>query len=219
LIKKAIVALSGGMDSVTVLAWLLAQGYDVIAVVFTYGSKHGSYEYEAARKIIERYRVPSYRFVLDGIFSNFRSNLLKTGGDIPEGHYTDKSMELTVVPGRNIIFTSILAGLAQSIGAQHIALGIHQGDHAIYPDCRKEFFTAMNTAVMVGTGGEVHFIAPFIDTDKEGILKWGVEHDVPYHLTRTCYKDQQLSCGKCGGCVERLEAFAKIGQEDPIEYE
>jgi 7-cyano-7-deazaguanine synthase len=217
--KKAIVALSGGMDSVTVLAWLLDQGHEVHAVTFAYGSKHMDYELKAARDIISRYRIPRYHFNLEGVFSNFRSNLLKTGGEIPEGHYTDESMKLTVVPGRNIIFTSILAGLAQSIEAEYIALGIHQGDHAIYPDCRAEFFDAMNNAILHGTGGIVRFIAPFLNTDKEGILKWGVEHNVPYHLTRTCYKDQQLACGKCGSCVERLEAFAKIGQEDPVTYE
>lgn len=216
---KAIVALSGGMDSATVLAWLLEKGYEVHAVLFSYGSKHNSYELAGARKIADSYDVPYNFFDLGNVFSEFNSNLLKAGGKIPEGHYTDESMKSTVVPGRNIIFTSILAGLAESIGASHIALGIHQGDHAIYPDCRIEFYHAMRHAVYIGTGDTVSFIAPFIDTDKEDILKWGVEHHVPYHLTRTCYKDQQLSCGKCGSCVERLEAFNKIGKEDPVKYE
>ena len=216
---KAIVALSGGMDSATVLAWLLDKGYEVYAVTFAYGSKHSSYELKGAQSIIARYRVPRYHFDLGNVFSNFRSDLLKTGGEIPEGHYTDESMKSTVVPGRNIIFTSVLAGLAESLGAKYIALGIHQGDHAIYPDCRIEFHHAMSRAVFIGTGDQVEFLAPFIDTDKEGILKWGMGHDVPYHLTRTCYKDQQLACGKCGSCVERLEAFAKINQEDPVTYE
>ena len=128
-------------------------------------------------------------------------------------------MKATVVPGRNIIFLSILAGLAWSVGAKHIALGIHQGDHAIYADCRQEFFKAMDLALYLGTDRNVEFLAPFLDTDKEGILQWGYQHGVPYHITRTFYKDQPIACGKCGSCCERLSAFDKVGRKDPVEYE
>lgn len=217
--SEAVVALSGGMDSATVLGWLIAEGFAVTAVGFIYGSKHNPYEQACARTLAEHYKVDFRTFNLTSIMGGFNSNLLKSGGDIPEGHYEDESMSLTVVPGRNMIFATILAGLADSIGAQLVALGIHQGDHAIYPDCRTEFFKAMDSAIYLGTGAKVQLTAPFLETDKKGILTWGLKHDVPYHLTRTCYKDQVLPCGVCGSCQERLEAFEKIGEKDPIEYE
>ncbi len=158
------------------------------------------------------------RIDLTGVMAGFKSALMKDGGDIPEGHYTDESMSATVVPGRNIIFLSILAGAAWSAGATMIAIGVHKGDHAIYPDCREQFIAAMSTAIFSGTDGRVCVSAPFRDMDKISILKWGLEHDVPYTLTRTCYKDQVVSCGKCGSCVERLEAFELNEIEDPIPY-
>lgn len=217
---KVILSLSGGMDSTTVLAWLLDQGFQVECCTFTYGSKHNPYENKAAQAVAAYYMVPLFGPVdLSGVTQFFTSNLLQGQGVIPEGHYTDQTMSETVVPGRNIIFASILAGLAWSRGASHVALGIHQGDHAIYADCRKEFFHSMNQSVQLGTDNRVSLLAPFLSTDKIGILKWGLEHYVPYLLTRTCYKDQEKACGKCGACVERLEAFALNNMIDPVEYE
>jgi len=148
-----------------------------------------------------------------------KSDLLKTGGPIPEGHYTDESMSATVVPGRNIIFMSILTSYAWSIGAEKIAIGIHQGDHAIYPDCRPAFLSSMKEAIQFGTDKRVDVIAPFIGFNKIVIVRRGTRIDVPYQLTRTCYKDQEKSCGKCGSCVERLEGFERNEIEDPIQYE
>lgn len=218
--KKAIVALSGGMDSTTVLAYMLSFGYSVQCCSFTYGSKHNQYENEAAKKVAEFYNVPFLGIIdLSNITQFISSNLLKSGGDIPEGHYNDADMKKTVVPGRNLMFLSILAAIGESEGANVIALGIHQGDHHIYPDCRAEFFTSANETVLNSSDNKVSLVAPFINTDKTGIIAWGVEHNVPYHLTRTCYKDQILSCGKCGSCRERLEAFENNNLVDPIEYE
>jgi len=216
--EKVVLGLSGGLDSSTVLAHLISQSKDVYCFIFLYGSKHNFYENQAAIKVAEYYDV-SYKIIdLSDTFAGFKSNLLKTGGDIPEGHYTDESMSQTVVPGRNIIFLSILAGYAWTIGASKIALGIHQGDHAIYSDCRKEFYKAMDTAIYLGTDNRVEFIAPYIETDKAGIVKEGISLQVPYHLTRTCYTDQPLACGKCGSCVERKEAFEKNNISDSILY-
>lgn len=216
---KAVMALSGGMDSSTLLAYLLNSGNQVECVSFVYGSKHNRYERTSAEQIADFYKAPLHRFDLSSIMGGFDSDLLKTGGDIPEGHYTDSSMSRTVVPGRNMIFLSILAGVAWSEGASKIALGIHAGDHAIYPDCRMEFYKAMDSAIYLGTDRRVEMAAPFVEWDKTKILQWGIPHGVPYGLTRTCYKDQQLSCGKCGACCERLEAFSNIGQSDPARYE
>ena len=217
--KKAVLALSGGMDSTTVLAWLLDNSYEVVCVSFNYGSKHNPYENEAANKIALFYDVMLEEVDMRGVMSSFQSNLLVSGGEIPEGHYNDDTMSKTVVPARNIIFLSVLAGLAWSNDASKIAIGIHQGDHAIYADCRTEFYKAMDTAIFLGTDKRVEILAPFIDTDKAGIIKWGRTKGVPYYLTRTCYKAQELSCGKCGSCTERLEAFQINGIKDAIKYE
>lgn len=216
---KVVMGLSGGMDSTSVLGWLLHNGYKVHCVNFIYGSKHNPYEQKAAEAIAAHYGVDYTLFDLTAAFSAMKSNLLNSGGEIPEGHYSHESMSLTVVPGRNSIFASIMCGVAESIDAEHVALGIHQGDHAIYPDCRKEYFYAMKTALYLASDKKVELIAPFINTDKIGILNFGLKARVPYHLTRTCYKNQAISCGKCGSCNERLEAFATHRATDPIDYD
>jgi len=128
-------------------------------------------------------------------------------------------MKSTVVPGRNMIMASIMAGLAESIGAEAIALGVHSGDHHIYPDCRKEFIKAFDSAVYLSSDRKVEVLTPLILDDKATLLIKGFPIDVPYHLTRTCYADQELSCGKCGSCIERILAFDVIDEVDPIQYE
>lgn len=162
-----------------------------------------------------------HAFNLTEVMQGFKSNLLLSGEEIPEGHYNDETMKKTVVPGRNMIFISIMAGYAESVGADTVALGVHAGDHHIYPDCREEFISSVNATVGLSTDGKVKVIAPFQHYDKYDILKigYGLSPVVPYHLTRTCYKDQLHSCGKCGSCQERLEAFGKLMIKDPIQYQ
>lgn len=215
---RTIIALSGGMDSTAALAHLLHEGREVECFGFEYGSKHNSFEQEAARKVAVHYQVSYTLIDLRPVAKHLTSNLLKSGGEIPEGHYNDSSMSQTVVPGRNIIFLSILAGIAWSRNANSIAIGIHQGDHAIYADCRQEFFQQMDKALQLGTDGRVKIVAPFVEMDKIGIVRWGLRHKVPFELTRTCYKHQRLACGKCGSCTERLEAFLGNGVKDPVAY-
>lgn len=212
-------ALSGGLDSSTLLAFLLSGGYEVECVFFTYGSKHNQYEKIASRNIADFYDVPLYSLNLENISEFLKSDLLKSGGAIPEGHYEAPNMSATVVPGRNIIFLSIMAGIAWSKNAQYVAAGIHAGDHAIYPDCRPDFFKAMDLALYLGTDKKIEMIAPFVEWNKIDIAKWGIQNGVPYHLTRTCYKDQEFACGKCGACTERLEAFALNNSADLAQYE
>ena len=218
--KKAIISLSGGMDSATLMASAMDQDREVVlAVGFEYGSKHNPYELTAARKVAKHYSVPFRLIDLSEAFKGFNSALMDDDEAVPEGYYEGENMRRTVVPGRNIIFASILGGLAWSLEAEEVFMGIHAGDHHIYPDCRPEFAIAMAGAIQAGTDGFVTMQVPFIRYHKEHILQRGIQLKVPYELTRTCYKNQAVACGKCGSCQERLDAFAKIGVEDPIEYE
>lgn len=220
--------LSGGMDSSTLLGYLLEEGFDVHCCLFQYGSKHSAYEGRSALAVAQYYAQNGYsanihlqEFDLRQVMSQFHSALLLSGGAIPEGHYNDESMKKTVVPGRNLIFISVMAGLAESIDAQYVALGIHAGDHHIYPDCRPEFISAANATVYRSTEGKVHVSSPFAHMNKKTILQLGysLHIKVPYGLTRTCYKNQSVACGKCGSCQERLEAFKLLDITDPIQYE
>lgn len=217
--KNVVLSLSGGLDSSTLLGYLIHQGMKPYCVSFTYGSKHNKYENKAAKDVANFYDVSLIELDLSVVFGNFKSDLLLNGGNIPEGHYTDKTMGATVVPSRNIIFLSILSGLAWTVGAPYIAIGIHAGDHAIYPDCSTEFYKAMDSALYLGTDKKVQMIAPFVNIDKKEVVRTGYSLGVPFQLTRTCYKDQEIACGKCGSCVERLESFEGIGVIDPIIYE
>ena len=214
-----LISFSGGIDSTTLVTTAIKNGITPQLVSFSYGSKHNRYENEAAANIASYFNLPLHFIDLSQIMVDFKSNLLKTGGEIPEGHYEDSNMAKTVVPGRNMIFLSILAGLAESLGIKRIGIGVHQGDHAIYPDCRPSFIKAMQIAINLATDGKVDDLtAPFLHMDKTDIVNIGLALGVPYRLTRTCYKDQEKACGKCGSCVERLEAFALNNATDPIEY-
>lgn len=225
---KVVVGLSGGLDSTTLLSLLLHDGVEVVhCCMFEYGSTHGAYELAAAQQVIAYYQgrypyrtIHAHKIDITGVMSGFSSNLLlKEGKDIPEGSYEQANMELTVVPGRNLIFASIMAGLAESVGAHSVALGIHTGDHFIYPDCRPEFVEAAKSVITASTDGKVDVIAPILEYSKSDIVKLGLTMNAPFHLTRSCYKNQPLSCGRCGTCVERLEAFKSLGMEDPVPYE
>ena len=221
-----VLGLSGGMDSATLLGYYLERGAKVYCCMFSYGSKHNPYENAAAWQVIAYYRKHGF-IVAHSVFDlapamlGFRSALMENGPAIPEGHYAAESMRQTVVPGRNLIMASVMAGFAESIGAGVIALGVHSGDHHIYPDCRPEFIEALKTTVECSSARAVMVQAPFSHDDKESILRRGFSYavPVPYELTRTCYKAQELSCGKCGSCTERLEAFEALGRMDPIPYE
>ena len=224
--KRSIISLSGGMDSATVLAiassTVQRQASECLAVSFRYGSKHNPYELEAAIRLAAWYRVEHRIIDLVPVMNSLDSNLMSYGGPIPEGHYEAESMKLTVVPGRNLIFASILAAIAQSEGQDQASvwLGVHAGDHAIYPDCRPEFISALQAVIDASVGSTaILVITPFLMDTKKEILHEGIKMGVPYHLTRTCYKDQPVACGKCGSCQERLAGFAALGRDDPIEYE
>lgn len=215
---KALVLLSGGMDSATALAWAVSKGFSVETISFDYGSKHNNEEYKYALKLCEEYKVKNTRIPLSFINQHFKSDLLSSGGEIPEGHYADESMKRTVVPFRNGIMLSICAGLAESIGAKKLILGNHFGDHAIYPDCRKVFIDPMAKAIEEGTYERIEVLSPFVTLDKADIARLGNSLGLDYSLTYSCYKGEETHCGVCGTCVERKEAFALSGVVDPTLY-
>lgn len=256
--KQAVLSLSGGMDSSTVLLRLLADGYDVTAVSFDYGQKHrieleraqelvdhinGQCIVDEASKTVEYPHSVKYQVIkLDGLASLLDSNLVEGGDEVPEGHYKEDNMKDTVVPNRNKIFSSIIQAIALSLATKDlgdgmmekrdvaIAMGIHAGDHAIYPDCRQEFRDADYKAFLEGNWDAdlVKYHTPYLLGDKFDILKdgevccklLGLDFDEVYKRTNTSYKPtpEGLSDYKSASSVERIEAFLKLGRKDPVEY-
>lgn len=216
---KVIVLLSGGMDSTTLL-YQMHEEHEVVGTLsFNYGSKHNDKELPYAQHHAERLGIPHKVIPLDFIAEHFSSGLLKTGGEIPEGHYEDSNMVQTVVPFRNGIMMSIAAGFAESIGAEAVGIAAHSGDHAVYRDCRAPFMDAMDTAITEGTYAEIKVLRPFVGIRKEDIAALGDKLKVDFKETWSCYKGEERHCGKCGTCVERKEAFLLSGVPDPTEYQ
>lgn len=240
--KSVVVSLSGGMDSSTLLLRALSEYDNVVAVSFDYGQKH-RWELQQARSLVDYLKSKgknvTYEVIeLKGLVSLLNSSLIAGGEDVPEGHYEQASMKKTVVPNRNKIFSSITQAVALSIANQSqeqtdIALGIHAGDHAIYPDCRQEFRDADDQAFRVGNwdSERVGFFTPYLQFDKLGILKdgqvlckkLGLEFNEVYSRTNTSYKPIQhegvwYSDYKSSSSIERLEAFIKLGRPDPVKY-
>ena len=215
---KVCVLLSGGMDSVTALHHA-AREHDVVsALSFDYGSKHNASEIPCAQWHAAQLGVPHTVIALPFVNEHFASDLLQSGGDIPDGHYAEENMKRTVVPFRNGIMLSIAAGFAESRSAEGLVIAAHSGDHAIYPDCREPFMQAMSDAIRLGTYVEIEVLRPFIHTDKTGIARLGAELAVDFARTWSCYKGGATHCGTCGTCVERREAFLLAGLADPTPY-
>ena len=258
--KYAVLSLSGGMDSSTLLLHLLAKGYEVTALSFDYGQKH-KVELERATSLVEylngcsqkaeqdqlgtitvtgeNFPLVKHQIIkLDGLSQLLNSSLVEGGSDVPEGHYAEANMKDTVVPNRNKIFSSIIQAVALSIADKNeaecsIAMGIHAGDHAIYPDCRQEFRDVDELAFRAGNWNheQVKVYTPYLNTDKFGILEdgskcceqLGLNFDEVYKRTNTSYKPMQhngiwYSDYKSASSVERVEAFIKLGRPDPCEY-
>lgn len=218
--EKVLVSFSSGMDSTTLLYWAIQKyGKDnVSAVTFNYGSKHNDIEEKQSKFITNKLGIKHTVIKLDFSKWGFKSDLLKTGGEIPVGHYEQSNMSQTVVPNRNMIFLSILAGIADSNKIDKILLASHAGDHAIYKDCRYEFTQAVNLAIYLATDNCVKVESPFNNITKADILKIGLELNVPYVYTHTCYKGGVVPCVDelCGTCFERIEAFQINKTKDPL---
>jgi 7-cyano-7-deazaguanine synthase len=247
------------MDSSTLLIHLLSEGYDVTALSFDYGQKH-SVELERAQELVnylnacrkhedEQYfpKIKYQVIKLDGLSQLLNSALVTGGADVPEGHYAEENMKATVVPNRNKIFSSIIQSVALSIANEKntevkIAMGIHAGDHSIYPDCRQEFRDVDYAAFVAGNwdADRVKHYTPYLDGDKFSILedgvvcceKLGINFNEVYKRTNTSYKPMQhivyddfnnpsiewFSDYKSASSVERVEAFIKLGRKDPVSY-
>lgn len=212
------VLLSGGLDSVTAL-YDAHQTHEVVsALSFHYGSRHNDREIPFAAWHSRELGLTHHVIELGFIGSLFKSDLLKSGGDIPKGHYEAATMKRTVVPFRNGIMLSIAAGFAESVAAGGLVIAAHAGDHAIYPDCRESFMAAMADAIRLGTYAGLELLRPFIAMTKAGIVRRGRERGVDYARTWSCYVGGETHCGECGTCVERREAFLLAGVPDPTGY-
>ena len=244
--KNVVISLSGGMDSSTLLIHALKEGYNVTAVSFDYGQKH-RVELERAQSLIDYLcqndigiaNTLKYRVIkLDGLPDLLNSALVAGGEEVPEGHYAEENMKATVVPNRNKIFSSITQAIALSMYKAnnlptYIGMGIHAGDHAIYPDCREEFRDADLATFKLGNwdADDIEYYTPFINDDKYGILQagevacfeLGLDFNEVYSRTNTSYKPIQIdkewySDYKSASSVERIEAFIKLGKQDPVKY-
>ena len=237
--KHAVVSLSGGMDSSTLLLKCLDKFETVTALSFDYGQKH-KVELKRASALVDYLRRKghdvTYQVIkLDGLVSLLDSALVEGGKEVPEGHYASENMKATVVPNRNKIFASITQAVALSIANKTeentaIALGIHAGDHDIYPDCRQEFRDADDKAFREGNweAERVGYYTPYLKGDKYDILLDGevlcetlnIDFDEVYARTNTSYKPtpEGWSDYKSASSVERIEAFIKLGRPDPVQY-
>lgn len=237
--KRAVMSFSGGMDSTGLLVHLLSNNYKIDCVSFNYGQKH-AIEIDRASANISYLKEKGYevnhRIVdLSSAMSIFNSALISENLEIPEGHYEEEQMKATVVPNRNAIFSSIIYGYALSIVSKEdidvkIALGVHSGDHAIYPDCRPEFYESLGDSFRIGNwdSERVEFFLPYIDGDKKSILfdalksceNLNIDFNVIFRNTITSYNpdSEGRSSGKSGSDIERILAFYEIGREDPIDY-
>lgn len=215
--KKGLIIVSGGMDSIT----LLHDKKEMIAlaVTFDYGSNHNKREIECAAYHCSQLGIEHIVISLDFMQKYFKSSLLRGGDAIPEGHYAADNMKSTVVPFRNGIMLSIACGLAESRELDFVLIANHAGDHAIYPDCRATFIESMNEAMAYGTYRRINVVAPYTSLTKSDIAAIGGKLGVDYTHTYSCYKGGEKHCGKCGTCVERKEAFELAGIADPTEYE
>jgi len=223
---EAIVLLSGGLDSSTVLAMAKERGFDVVALTFDYGQKHKR-ELNSARRVANHYKVNEHIVIPLNLRGHLKSSLTRESMAIPlRESVSEIGSEIpdTYVPSRNIIFLSIGASIAESRGATALFIASNAVDFSGYPDCTPEFIKAFQKTLDVGTkagkeGRGVKVEAPILNTSKAGIVKEAVRLGVPLELTWSCYRGGAKACGRCDSCLLRLEGFREAGLKDPLEYE
>lgn len=222
--KTAVCIISGGMDSTVLLHYLRHKVPNVIAVSINYGQRHKK-ELDCAAWQCEQLAVKHTVLDLSGVLSGLLpgSSLTDKSVDVPEGHYAADNMKSTVVPNRNMVMLALAAsiGIAETPNGEslYLAYGAHAGDHDIYPDCRQEFTGALGKALALCDWKPVLLYTPFVTKTKAELVTLGTELGVDFSHTWTCYKGGEKACGRCGTCVERLEAFHIAGVVDPVLYE
>jgi 7-cyano-7-deazaguanine synthase len=224
---RAAVCFSGGMDSTTLATMYLKSGYSLDLLSFNYGQRHRRRELGAAEDVAAHLFglgiAPVGHKIVDlsslaGLLPG--SSLTDSGVDVPDGHYAEESMRMTVVPNRNAIMANIAIGIASASGADIVAMGMHAGDHAVYPDCRPEFVKSLRQTMVHALKGfhTPRLETPFLRMTKTQIAETGALLGAPLGLSWSCYKGGSLHCGTCGTCTERKEAFKDAGLTDPTEY-
>jgi len=222
--EKAVVLLSGGLDSATTLAMAQEQGYACYALSFDYGQRH-SPELEAARRVAQTARAVEHKIIRLDLGAIGGSALTDTTIAVPTT--PSEGIPVTYVPARNTVFLAYALGWAEVLGAQHIFIGVNAVDYSGYPDCRPEYIAAFqimaNLATKAGVEGALKFRVhtPLIELTKAAIIRRGAELGVDFALTHTCYAPDArgVACGDCDACLLRLKGFAEAGLEDPAEYQ
>ena len=218
--KKAVVLLSGGLDSTTCMAIAKNEGYDIYPISFNYGQRHNR-ELECAKKVARQFNVNEHKIIrMDNVGG---SALTDKEIEVPD-YEGDGDIPVTYVPARNILFLSYALGYAEVIGAEAIFIGVSAVDYSGYPDCRPEFIEAFQKVVDEGTaagvkGQSIEIKAPLMFLSKGETIKLGIKLDTPYELTTSCYRGGKKACGECDSCVLRLKGFEDAGIEDKIKYE
>lgn len=216
---SSLLILSGGLDSVTALHYLVKKKIPLkLTLSFIYGSKHNEKEISCALLNSKKFRIPNLQIDIGPIIDNFESNLLKNGTTVLEGYYGDKKMQQMIVPFRNGIMLSVAAGICESKKIDNIIIGTHFGSSEIYPDCSEEFIKYQSKAITLGTLNKVKIKPIFQSLTKSEIVKIGKLSGVNFNDTYSCYKGGKIHCGLCGTCQKRREAFIKAKIKDPTKY-
>jgi len=226
--KRAIVILSGGLDSTVCMSVAQKSGFQIFPLTFAYGQRH-SKEVEQAKMIAEFYNCSNRHLIVNTDFFKDIGNSALTADeiDVPTDRVfeqMDKEIPVTYVPFRNAVFLSMATGYAEAVGAERIYIGVNALDYSGYPDCRPQFIAAFQEAIKTGTaaadrGVPIKIETPLLHLSKAGIVKMGIQNEAPLHLTTSCYKGGKKACGKCDSCRLRLKGFSEAGVKDPIEYE
>ena len=220
--KKAVIVLSGGLDSTTCMGMAKEKGYELYPITFHYGQKHNR-EVEQAKKVADYYNAPDHRIVNISFLNQIGGSALTDDSiDVPTDMDEDE-IPVTYVPARNMIFLSLASAYAEVIGAEAIYIGVSAVDYSGYPDCRPEFIESMNETVNLATkagatGSEMKIETPLINLTKADTVKEGLRLSVPYELTTSCYNGEEEACGECDSCRLRLKGFEEAGAVDPIPY-
>ena len=222
--EKAVVLLSGGLDSCTCMAVAKSKGYEVYPISFNYHQRH-SIELKGAKKIADFYGVKKHLIIETNMEDIGGSALTDTHIDVPDGDVDRDTVPVTYVPARNMIFLSYAMGYAEVLGASHVYIGVNSVDYSGYPDCRPEFIEKFQSLANFATtataveGKKITIETPLQQLDKKEIVKLGVKLGAPLQFTHSCYKGGEKACGVCDSCKLRLRGFAEAGVEDPVEYE